>query len=377
MRPFFARSSSPDDKLPDEALFPATEHPDTHKDGIALACHPVTSNLKISEETGNNISGAQGEKEVSGSWNISSNDPEDDVSSDTLAAKWKLIVSTSAKEATNGGEGIHQLPSGSVTRRESSCDAQSPKLKHLFGQEGVELRVDSEKRSEAVTGHISSSEHKMHDGPVNAMCGIWLSGTSGNTLENLNLLPTNVSKIFDCNSERLDLAEKEGKNFVYRLNQPEIKEADHPPGSPTKRSLSLKREDLKESQAGNSQDIQYHAESTPMQPVTRAADNLDRNMKQRKTVVAVRREETESRTKTSIGRSTGDKMNAESHLCSNIQPAETDKVYESPVRGTELKESGGSRDEPLMPTADNECTSTGMSKNVFMLLFLVFKYSGT
>lgn len=367
MRPTLALSLSPDDKPPDEALLPTTEHPDAQKDGITLACHPVKSSLKINE-TGNNISGAQGEKEVSGSWNISRNETEDDVSSDTLAAKWKLIVSTSAKEATNGRDGIHQLLSGSVTRRESSCDAQSPKLKDLFGQEGVELIADSEKMPKADTGQMSSRGQKMHDGSVNAMCGIWLSGTSGNTcLENSNLLPTNMDKIFGCDSERRELVEKEGNNFVYRLNKAEIKGADHPPGSPTKSSLSSTREDLKESQAGNTQGIQHHAENTLMQPVTRAADNLDRNIKQRITVVAVRQEETESRTKTGIGRSTGDKMDTESHLCSIIQPTEeqceTDdtEVCESPVRVTELEDSGRGRDESVMPTADDEGTSTGRS----------------
>lgn len=317
MRPTLALSLSPDDKPPDEALFPTTEHPDAPKDGIALACHPVKSSLKINE-TGNNISGAQGEKEVSGSWNISRNETEDDVSSDTLASKWKLIVSTSAKEATNGRDGIHQVLSGSVTRRES-CDAQSPKLKDLFGQEGVELIVDSEKMAKAGTGQMSSREQKMYDESVNAMCGIWFSGTSENTcLENLNFLSTNI---FGC-SKRVKLVEERGNNFVYRLDKPEIKQADPLPGSPTKSSLSSTREELKTSQAGNTQDIQHRAENTLMQPVTRAADNLNRNVKQRITAMAVRQEETESRTKTVIGSSTGDQIETESHPRSIIQPTQ-------------------------------------------------------
>lgn len=366
MRPTLALSLSPDDKPPDEALFPTPAHPDTRKDGIALACHPVKSSLRINE-TGNNISGAQGEKEVSGSWNTSRNETEDDVSSDTLAAKWKLIVSTSAKEATNGRDGIHQLLSGSVTRQESPCAAQSPKPKDLFGQEGVELIMDSEKMAEAGTGQMSSREQKMHDGSVNALCGIWLSGTSGNTsVENSNLLPTNMDKMFGRNSEGGELVKEERNNFVHRLNKPEIKEADHPLGSPTKSSLSSTREDLKKSQAGNTQGIQHHAENTLMQTVTRAADNLDRNIKQRITVMAVRQDETERRTKSGFGRSTADKKETESHLCSIIQPteeqSETDKeVCESPVRRTELKESVRGRDESVMLNADDEGTSTGRS----------------
>lgn len=425
----FIHSLSPDDKLPDEVLFPTTEHPNTHEDEASLACHPISSCLKISEEIDNNTLGTQKEKEVTESWDISRNEIEDNVGSDSLA-KWKLVVSIPAEEATRGGEDggmLNQqreshLLSGSVTTQESSCDAHSPKLTNLFGEEGVELIVDSESLTEAITGQMSNKEHEMQDGlngvkwkergnkeatvlngkgSANEMRGIRLLGSNRNTsLErNLNLLPTSImEKIFDCDTEGEKLVEKEENDFVYRVNTPEIKEDEYQPGridveismechagSPTKSSLSSKGGDHKESHchAENTEDMEHHAENPLMQPETKTADNLERTRKQRINAVEVRLEETEGSPKAGIDTYMEDKMDPEPHLCSNFQLTEkqweTDhkEICESPVRDTELRESGRDGDESVMPPVDsNECTSTGkyglICKNTLFYLIVFF-----
>lgn len=386
----------------------------------------------MSEEIDNNTSGTQKEMEVTENWDISRNEIEDNVGSDSLA-NWKL-VSTPAEEATSGGEdggtrnqqrepetietgGIHLLLSGSVTTQESSCGAHSPKLTNLFGEEEVEQMVDSESLTEAITGPMSNKEHGMQDGlngvkwkergnreatvlngkgSANDMSGIRLLGTNRNTsLErNLNFLPTSImDKIFDCDTEGEKLVEKEENDFVYRVNTPEIKEDEYQPcsidveismechaGSPTKSSLSSKRGDHEGSRchAENTQDMEHHAENPLMQPETKTAANLERTRTQRINAVEVRLEETEGSPKAGIDTCTEDKMDPQPHLCSNVQLTEkqweTDhkEVCESPVR-----ESGRDRDESVMPPVDsNEYTSAGkyglICKNTLFYLLVLF-----
>lgn len=400
---------SPGDELPDEVLFPTTEHPNTHEDGPSPACPSVSTCLKISEET-DNKSGAQKEK-VTENWNISRNELEDNVGSNRLA-KWKLIVSNPAEEAINGGDdggtpyqqtesetkagGMNLLLSGSVTRLETGCDAHSPKLINLFG-EGVELTVDSESMTETGKGQMSNNEHEKQDGlnvqwkgrfhreatmlngkgSANKIRGIQLLGTNRNlSLErNLTLLPASmINKMFDCDTEGEKLVEKEENDFVYEVNTSEIKEVKHAPdsknveisiqchgGSPTKIPLSFEREDHQESQgrAENTQKMKHQGENSLMQPEAKLVlgvnpgDNLERTRKQRINAGG-------------IHKCMDDMMDTEPHFCSVVQltekQCETDhkEVCESPVRDTELRECGRDRDESVRPPVDrNECTSTG------------------
>ncbi|XP_044039519.1 uncharacterized protein LOC122870015 isoform X1 [Siniperca chuatsi] len=417
IRPSFIHNLLPDNEAPDDVLSPTTEQPNTHIEEPSLACHPVSSCFKISEETNNN---------TSGSWNIPRNELEDS------QAKWKLPLSNSTEEATSGGEDggplfqqpepetiktgrIHVLPSGCVTRQETGCDAHSPKpMRNLVGDKGVELIVDSENMTEARTRQMSNIEREMQDvvngvtwkekehrnatllnekGSANEMGGTQLLGTNKNTsLErNLNLLATTsiMDRIFDCDTEGENLWEREENDF----DTPEIKEVEHPPGiktkeisvgcntdSPKKISISLERRDSKVShyQAENTQDMgqalnetgEKHTENPQVQCETKfvlgdnTADNLERTTEERIDVMEVRLEvETESRTKADVGTSTENKMETEQHHCS-VQLREREcethyrEVSELPGRDTEPGGRSKDKDESVMPPVDSEDEST-------------------
>lgn len=407
-----------------------------------MACHPVSTCLKISEETDNGTPGAQKEKKDTESWNIPKDELEDTAASDSQA-KWKLPLSNPTEEITSGGDGgtlyqqpesetiktgrMHLLPSGCVTRQETRCDAHSPKpMRNLVVEEEVELVVDSENMTEAGTGLMSNIEHEMQygvmwkekghrdatllneKGSANEMGGIWFLGTNKNiSLErNLNFLSTTtiMDKIFDCDTVREKLGEREN-DFEYRVNTPEVKDGEHPPGvenieisagchtgSPKKISISLEGGDHKVSlcQAENTQDTgqtvtetgeKHHTENPLVQGETKlvlgddTADNLKRTTEEIIDVMEVRLEvETESRTKADIDTSTEDKMETEQQHCPDVQlrerQCETDyrEASELPVRDTKPGEGGRDRDESVMPPADSEDESAPTGKCMMGLI---------
>uniref|UniRef100_A0A8P4KTA6 Polymerase (DNA directed) nu n=1 Tax=Dicentrarchus labrax TaxID=13489 RepID=A0A8P4KTA6_DICLA len=427
IRPSFIHILSPDDGVFDEVLFPTMEHPNTHEEEPSLAYHPVSSCLKLSEETDDNTPGAQKEKKVTESWNIPRNELEDTVCIDSQT-KWKLPPSYPTEEAISGGEDrgtlcqqpesetlkagiINLLPSDCVTAQETCCNACSLKpMRNLVGEEGVDLIVDSERMTEAGTGQMSNTEHEMQDGvngvmwkerghvdsalldetgSIRDMGGIQLLGTSKNSSleKNFNLLfTTNMDKIFDCDNEGEKLGERGENYFEYRVNTPESKEVEHPPGSvskemsvgchagsPIKISLALERRDNRVSlcQAKNPQDRKHHTENSLVQCETKlvqgdnTADNLEGTTDERIDVMEVRLQvEPENRTKAGTDTSTEDKMETELNLCSDIQrekTSETDdrEVSELPERETESGERGRDNDESVMPPVhSDECTST-------------------
>ncbi len=383
IRPSFIHALSPNDKGPDEVLFPTTEHSNPHKEEPSLACHPVSFCLEIDEETDNSTPGAHEEKKVTESWNVPKDELEDTVASDRQE-KWELPLSNPTEEITSGGEdggALYQqpesktiktgrmplLPSGYVTRQETRCDAHSPKpMRNVVEEEGVELIVDSENMTEAGTGQMSNTEHEESwrkergymdatllnkKGSANKMGGIWFLGTNKNTsLErNLGFLPTSImDKIFDCDTEGKKLGEREENDFEFRVNTPEVKDVERPldvenkeilmgchPGNPKKISISLEKGDHKVSpyQAENTQDTgqtetgeKYHTENPLVQGETKlildddTADNLERTTEERIEAMEVRLEvETESRTKGDIDTSTEDKMETEQQHCSDVQ----------------------------------------------------------
>lgn len=379
---------SPEDELPDGVLFPTTEHTNTHEDVPFPASHPVSTCPKISDETDDKLV-AQKEK-VTKSWNTSRNEVECNLGSN-CQAKWKLIVSNPAEEVTNGGVaqgipyqqtesetikagGMNPLLSGSVTRLETGCDAHSPKQINLL--EGVELIVDSESMSETGKGQMSNKEGEKQDGhnvqwkgivhreatkligkgSANKMRGIQLLGTKRNITseKNLNLLLTSImDQKFGRDTEREELVEKEENDFVYGVNTSETKQVKHTPGSPTVSSLSFQRVDRQESQGQteNAQNMKHQGENSLMKPDAKFVlgvnpdDKLERTSEQRINAV-------ESSTMADNRKHMGGMMDTEPHLYCT--------VCESPVRDTELRESGRDRDESVRPPVDsNERTSIG------------------
>lgn len=412
IRPSFIHAISAEDELPDQGWFPTTKDPNACENDLFLACHPVSSFLEKSEEADSSTSGAEKEKDT-----ITSNELEGNVGSDSLA-NWKLIVSNPAEEDKSGGEergkiekqtetetiknGVIHLLNHSVTRQETNCDA-SPKLINLFGEEGVELKVDPKSLTEAGTGQMINKDHDMQDvldgvkwkdrghrESANEMRGIQLLESNRNTsLErNLNIIPTPImDKMLYCNTEGENFVVKEEKDLVNRDNTPEIEEAGPPPGSenvelsmgshissPIQTSLSLQIENQKEnhSKSEGTQDMKRDAENSLMQPQTKSvlavntADDLELTRKQRTVALEVRLDTTVRSRTAGTDSSTEDGMDTEPHLCSNIplteKQYETDikKVHESLVGDNELKQSGRDRDDSLIPPVDrNECTSTG------------------
>lgn len=406
IRPSFIHTISAEDELPDQGWLPTTEHPDACGNGLFLACHPVSSFLENSEEVDNSTSGTEKENEFEGN-----------VGSDSLA-NWKLTVSNPAEEDKSGGEErgkietqtetetikncvIHHL-SHSVTRQETNCDA-SPKPINPFGEEGVELKVDSESLTEAGTGQMINKDHDMQDvldgvkwkdrgrrESANGMRGIKLLEPNRNTSlrRNLNIIPTPImGKMVYYNIEGENFVGKEEKDLVNRDDTPEIEEAGPPLGSqnveismgsyfgsPIKTLFSLQMKNQKEnhSKAEGTQDMKRDAENSLKQPQTKSvlvvntADDLELTRKQRTVALEVRLDTTVRSTTAGTDSSTEDGMETELHLCSNImltdKQYETDikEVHDSLVGDNELKQSGRDSDDSLKPPVDgNECTSTG------------------
>ncbi|XP_045921713.1 uncharacterized protein LOC123981106 isoform X5 [Micropterus dolomieu] len=410
--PYFVHNLPPDDG-PGDVL--SMEHPNTYEEE-RLACRPVLSSLKISEET-HFTSGAQKENKVTESWKTSRNELEDS------QAKRNLGLSNSTEETTDGGilyqhpesetfktGRIHVHPSGCATREETGCDAHSGKaMRNLVIEESLEMIVDTEDVTEAGFGQMLNTEHEVQDGvtwnerghmdatlrnekgSASEMGGIRLLGTNKNTsLErNFNLLSTAtiMDKIFHCDSEGEKLGEKEENDFECRVDTPEVKEAEHPPGfkskeilvgghtgSPKKVSAALKRADHEVSlcQTATPQDKgqavtetgeKLHTENplvqceTKLVPGNNTADNLKGTAEERIDVMEVRLEvEAENRTKAS----TEDKMETEQHCRSDVQQrertCETDsrEVGELPEIDIELGGRGKDRHESVMPPVDSE-----------------------
>uniref|UniRef100_UPI003AAD1DF5 DNA polymerase nu n=1 Tax=Centroberyx gerrardi TaxID=166262 RepID=UPI003AAD1DF5 len=165
IRATFIINLSPEDPDPDEAFFPKTERPDTHREEPALACDPVPSCMKISQATDDHTSGAQKKTwpDMKGTegWNIPKIELEDTVAPDSQP-KGQLLLSNPTEVASAGGEdgGLYQssefgtvktgmllLPSrGQITRQEPGSDRQAPEpMRGLGGEEGVGQMGDLEK----------------------------------------------------------------------------------------------------------------------------------------------------------------------------------------------------------------------------------------
>ncbi len=115
---------SPDDKVPDDVLFPTMEHPNPSEGEPSSACHPVSSCLKITQVTDNSPSDAQKEKNVTESWNIPTNGLEDVVGSDSqgyyqcecgslhmvMVCRWSVLeIFRCVLAALEGGNGVSSL----------------------------------------------------------------------------------------------------------------------------------------------------------------------------------------------------------------------------------------------------------------------------
>ncbi|XP_032399977.1 DNA polymerase nu isoform X2 [Etheostoma spectabile] len=372
IRPHFTLNLSPDKKDHDIVLFSPTNYPDTHKAEPALACHKVSSFLKISEETENETSGAQKENRNAESL-------------DSLA-KWKLHQFNPTKEVISGEE------DGGILYHQS--------------EEGVQQIVDS-KNMWVGAAEISDQGHEMHDGATDQEARHWdaplphekgsaneiqefqFLGTNENTsLErNLNLVFTSKKdKSFHCYSEVAKSGQKEHNDFDYIVNTHEIKVEHSPsiedkeisvgglPGTPKKILTSSEKGEHKwgHCQAESPQDVSQTATETVEKDMTEnrplflgdnTADNRERTKEEGIEVMEVDLE-VQKESSAVVDSSIEDKIETEQHHCSDVQirqsQCETDYrgVNELPGGDIEPGEKGGDRNEYVMPPVDSENAST-------------------
>ncbi|KAF1380707.1 hypothetical protein PFLUV_G00166660 [Perca fluviatilis] len=179
--PPFIHNLSPDKKDHDRALFPPTNYPNTHEAEPALACHQVSSCLKISEETDNDTSGAQKEYRNAECWHIPRKKLDHAVGSESQE-KWKLLLSNPTKEVISGEEdgGIlyHQSEEG-VQQIVDSENMQAERGDHKWGHCQTESPQDV---SQTVTG---TAEKENTENPL-VQCEatkLFLGDTTADNLE--------------------------------------------------------------------------------------------------------------------------------------------------------------------------------------------------
>ncbi|XP_034757074.1 DNA polymerase nu isoform X2 [Etheostoma cragini] len=385
IRPHFILNLSPDKKDHDMALFPPTNYPDTHKAQPALACHQVSSGLKISEETDNDTSGAQKKNRNAESWHIPRKKLDQSVGLDSLA-KWKQPLFNPTKEVISGEE------DGGILYNQS--------------EEGVQQIVDSENRG-AANEEISDQGHEMQDaatgqetrhwdaplphekGSASEMQGFQFLGTNENpSLErNLNLVYTSkMDKSFHCYSEVTKSWQKEHNDFDCIVNTHEIKIEHSPsiddkeisvgclPCTPKKILTSSERGDHKwvHCQAESPQDVSQTVTETAEKDKTEnppsflgdtTADNLERTKEEGIEVMEVGLE-VQKESSAVVDSSIEVEIETEQHHCSDVQiresQCETDYrgVNELPGGDIEPGEKGGDRNEYVMPPVDSENAST-------------------
>ncbi|XP_069026033.1 DNA polymerase nu [Embiotoca jacksoni] len=333
-RPSFILDVFSDRQCPDEMLFPATDRPDSHEEGPAVAPQRPSSCLEICAETDNNTSAAQREKTTTESWSIGG----DETVASGGRLKWKQPLSDPTEEATSGEEDggilyqqsesqaaitgrVHLPPSGFVTRQKRGCDAHSPRL---MRNEVEEEELDSEHVTEACT----------------------------------------AQKYCDTNAEEPE--EEEEKEF--RVNASEMKEVEQPPGDENK-VISWGRH--------SAETLQVQSEPNQLVPGGNGADHPERS----EGGMEVRLDgDTESRTKTDTDTSTELKMATGQSCCCDIQQRtrqrktnnreviqltrtreDTEVLITPPVdredKSTSAEESDG--EKCPMPTLSQKCGARG------------------
>ncbi|XP_069575105.1 DNA polymerase nu [Brachyistius frenatus] len=333
-RPSFILDVFSDRQCPDEMLFPATDRPDSHEEGPAVAPQRPSSCLEICAETDNNTSAAQREKTTTERWSIGG----DETVASGGRLKWKQPLSDPTEEATSGEEDggilyqqsesqaaitgrVHLPPSGFVTRQKRGCDAHSPRL---MRNEVEEEELDSEHVTEACT----------------------------------------AQEYCDTNAEEPE--EEEEKEF--RVNASEMKEVEQPPGDENK-VISWGRH--------SAETLQVQSEPNQLVPGGNGADHPERS----EGGMVVRLDgDTESRTKTDTDTSTELKMATGQSCCCNIQQRtrqrktnnreviqltrtreDTEVLITPPVdredKSTSAEESDG--EKCPMPTLSQKCGARG------------------
>lgn len=427
IRPSFSLSLSPDES-PDEVLFPMAEHPNTHQEEPSLTHHAVsfcveTDNgtsveLKEKRDTKRlNIFGQEGENPGGSDGRLKRQRPLSDPSEEATRGREDegLLFQLSEYETVRSGE-IQLPPGGFVTRQETSCDVCSPKpVRHLDEEEGeVQLMVDSENMTEEGAGQKSDGEDEMHKREKSKekrqmyatlpsktvspgeMKGFLLLGTNEISPSQRSLdwasTTSNGNKSSHCYSEGAESVQGKDNDPECRLNTPEVKHVEHPPGTENKEvsveyhtsgpqdiPVALERGKHKVNQTPPVLDQTWtetagkcHAaealvqgeltESIPGDTTT--ADNPCRPTEAGADVMEVG-SEMETASGAEAGRE--DKMETEQSNCSHVQlrnrqhEADYREAAELPGRDAEPGERETDRDESVMPPVDSqgEGASTG------------------
>lgn len=377
-----------------------------------MADHTFSSCLKVSVKTNNGTSGAQKGKKDTEWWNIPIHEVENIVASDSQP------LSDNTDDDTNGVENgglnkqskcetfktgkIHLCSSGFLPRQDTRCDANSPKsVRHLDGQEGAELIVNSENMTEAGACQMSDTEHEMEAGingtareemdailptekrSTNKMERVLYLGTTEDTnLESSLYLVTasNMDKSSDSNNCGAKLGETEINEC--NISACEI-EAEHPSGSDNKAvsagnnsgSLSkilpsVLRGDHKNQTGG----LFVQCQPAKVFLVDTSPNNLERTTEDRVDMMEIGlKVDTESRAKADIDIGTEDIMETEQPHCSfGEKQCEYKKVSDLCGGDTGPGESGKDGDESVMVAVDSEDESASTRKCMMgIVMFIV------
>ncbi|KAG7241560.1 hypothetical protein INR49_025480, partial [Caranx melampygus] len=292
---------------------------------------------------------------------------------------------------------------------EFQCRTQETRLDEEEEEE-VQLIVDSENMTEKGAGQMSDREDEMHNGARSKerrqrhvalphktgtpgeMKGYLLLGTNeiSPSQRNLDWASTtrNENKSSHCYSEGAKSVQKEDNDPECRLNTPEVKHVEHPPGTenkeisvgyhtscpknipaasergnhkvspcPAKTPPILDQTLMETAENGNTAEALVQCEATKLILGDTSADNLRRTTEAGADVMEVGFEvETESGTKAG----SEDKMKTEQPNCSHVQlrnrQRETDYrgAVELPRRDAEPGEREMDRDESVMPPVDSQ-----------------------
>ncbi|KAF0029208.1 hypothetical protein F2P81_018313 [Scophthalmus maximus] len=327
IRPSFILRLSPDDKRPNEVLFPPVAQGEP-----GLARQPFSSRLHTSYDADNST---QKEKKHAGSWNILRNELESVVASDGRP-KGKRPPCDPAEEASSGGGdggvlfqlskcetvktgSTHLSPSGCVMRQETLRYAHSPELTR---------RLDVEEDLELTGGD-----------------GFKGTGQTDATLSNKTGSPSEV----------------EDNDPAYIRNTPEVKDGERPPGIRNKEMpagcYSSSPENIPVSlQRGTHRVSPRQADNSPVscqgEPEVEVRGTTVGRVDVTKSGFEV---ETQSGTKAGLRAVTEDETETEQTRFSDTQlrnrPFETDdgEEKELPRRDTEPGERGGDRKESVTP----------------------------
>ncbi|XP_035473384.2 DNA polymerase nu isoform X3 [Scophthalmus maximus] len=327
IRPSFILRLSPDDKRPNEVLFPPVAQGEP-----GLARQPFSSRLHTSYDADNST---QKEKKHAGSWNILRNELESVVASDGRP-KGKRPPCDPAEEASSGGGdggvlfqlskcetvktgSTHLSPSGCVMRQETLRYAHSPELTR---------RLDVEEDLELTGGD-----------------GFKGTGQTDATLSNKTGSPSEV----------------EDNDPAYIRNTPEVKDGERPLGIRNKEMpagcYSSSPENIPVSlQRGTHRVSPRQADNSPVscqgEPEVEVRGTTVGRVDVTKSGFEV---ETQSGTKAGLRAVTEDETETEQTRFSDTQlrnrPFETDdgEEKELPRRDTEPGERGGDRKESVTP----------------------------